>query len=39
MKIALIGRYGEGDIIPGPERVARELYRQLKKQNFDVTFL
>ncbi len=32
MKIALIGRYGEGDILSGPERVARELYQQLKDQ-------
>jgi glycosyltransferase involved in cell wall biosynthesis len=39
MKIALIGRYGEGDILPGPERVARELYKQLKKKNVDVTFI
>ncbi len=39
MKIALIGRYGEGDILPGPERVARELYQQLKKKNIDVTFI
>jgi glycosyltransferase involved in cell wall biosynthesis len=39
MKIALIGRYGEGDIISGPVRVARELYLQLKKRNIDVTFI
>ncbi len=39
MKIALIGRYGEGDIIPGPERVARELYKQLKEKTVDVTFI
>lgn len=39
MKIALMGRYGEADIIPGPEKVARELYTQLKKQNVDVTFI
>ena len=39
MKIALIGRYGEGDIVPGPERVARELYGQFKKNDFDVTFI
>ena len=38
MKIALVGRYGEGDILTGPERVARELYLQLKKKNIDVTF-
>ena len=39
MKIALIGRYGEGDILPGPERVARELYLQLKQKNSNVTFI
>lgn len=39
MKIALIGRYGEGDIIPGPERVARGLYQHLKGQNISVTFI
>ncbi|MFW9929149.1 MAG: glycosyltransferase family 4 protein [Candidatus Thorarchaeota archaeon] len=39
MKIALIGRYGEGNIIPGPERVARELYLQLKSNDVDVTFI
>jgi glycosyltransferase involved in cell wall biosynthesis len=39
MKIALIGRYGESDILPGPERVAREFYLQLKKKNIDVTFI
>jgi|SRR5690554_2823835 len=39
MKIALIGRYGEGDIVPGPERVARELFRSLKEKNVDVTFI
>jgi len=39
MKIALIGRYGEGDIIPGPERVSRELYISLKGKNCDVTFI
>ena len=39
MKIAVIGRYGEGDIVPGPERVARELYGQFKKNDFDVTFI
>jgi glycosyltransferase involved in cell wall biosynthesis len=39
MKIVLIGRYGEGDIIAGPERVAKELYLHLKKKNIDVTFI
>lgn len=39
MKVALIGRYGEGEILPGPERVARELYLQLKQNNINVTFI
>jgi len=39
MKIALVGRYGEGEIVAGPERVARELYLQLKEQNVNVTFI
>jgi len=39
MKIALIGRYGEGEILSGPERVARELYQQLKEKNTNITFV
>jgi len=39
MKVALIGRYGEGDIIAGPERVARELYSELKKNDLQVVFI
>ena len=39
MKIALIGRYGEGEIVAGPERVARELFRELKNQNHQVVFI
>jgi glycosyltransferase involved in cell wall biosynthesis len=39
MKVALIGRYGEGDIVAGPERVARELYSELKKNNLQVVFI
>lgn len=38
MKIALIGRYGEGEIVAGPERVARELYSELKN-NYQVVFI
>ncbi|OGU74307.1 MAG: hypothetical protein A2V93_04845 [Ignavibacteria bacterium RBG_16_34_14] len=38
MKIALIGRYGEDDILSGPERVARELYLHLKNK-VDVIFI
>jgi len=39
MKIALIGRYGEGEILSGPERVARELFDELKIKNVEVTFI
>lgn len=39
MKIALVGRYGEGEIVGGPERVARELFSELLKHNSDVTFI
>jgi len=39
MKIALIGKYGEGDIITGPERVARELYSELKTSNNNIVFI
>jgi len=39
MKIALIGRYGEGEILNGPERVARELFLQLKTENVEVIFI
>jgi glycosyltransferase involved in cell wall biosynthesis len=39
MKIALIGRYGEGDIVAGPERVARELFSELKKNDLQVVFI
>ncbi|HSP87360.1 MAG TPA: glycosyltransferase family 4 protein [Ignavibacteriaceae bacterium] len=39
MKIALIGRYGEGEILPGPERVARELYLNLRKKNSNIFFI
>lgn len=39
MKIALIGRYGEGDIVAGPERVAREHYSELRKCNLHVVFI
>ena len=39
MKIALVGRYGEGEIITGPERVARELFSELKNKNIQVVFI
>jgi glycosyltransferase involved in cell wall biosynthesis len=39
MKIAIIGKYGEGDIVPGPERAARELFWELRKKNIDAVFL
>ena len=39
MKIALIGKYGEGDIVGGPERVGRELFCELQKKGIDVTFI
>ncbi len=39
MKIALIGKYGEGEIVGGPERVARELFSELQKNRIDVTFI
>jgi len=39
MKIALIGRYGEGEIVSGPERVARELYSEMKTRNLQVVFI
>lgn len=39
MKIALVGRFGEGEILSGPERVARELYFELKSKNEKVLFI
>ena len=39
MKIALIGKYDESKILSGPERVARELYSELKNKNHHVFFL
>lgn len=39
MKIALIGKLGEGEIVAGPERVARELFLQLKKNNSEIVFI
>jgi glycosyltransferase involved in cell wall biosynthesis len=39
MKIALIGRYGEGEIVTGPERVARELFFEIKNKNIPVVFI
>lgn len=39
MKIALVGRYGDGDILTGPERVARELFSELTKNNVQAVFI
>jgi glycosyltransferase involved in cell wall biosynthesis len=39
MKIALVGRYGEGNILTGPERVARELYSELTKTSVQAVFI
>jgi len=39
MKIALIGRFEEGEILAGPERVGRELFFELKKINSKIVFI
>ncbi len=39
MKILLAGRFGEGDILTGPERFARELFLELKENNLEVVFI
>jgi len=39
MKIALIGRYGEGEILSGPEKVARNLFKQISLLNPNSIFL
>ena len=39
MKIVLVGRYGDGDILTGPERVARELFSELTKNNIQAVFV
>jgi glycosyltransferase involved in cell wall biosynthesis len=39
MNIALLGRYGEDEIVTGPERVARELFLELKNKNIPVVFI
>ena len=39
MKIALIGRFEEGEVVAGPERVARELLFELKKLNPETVFI
>ena len=39
MNILLVGRYGEGDILTGPERVARELFSELTKNNIQAVFI
>jgi len=39
MKIALVGKFGEGDILTGPERMARELFYALKNKKVQVVFI
>ena len=39
MKIALIGKFGNGDILAGPERMARELFYELKNKKVQVVFI
>jgi glycosyltransferase involved in cell wall biosynthesis len=39
MKIALIGKYGEQEIVPGPERIARDLHSELKGRNLNIVFI
>jgi glycosyltransferase involved in cell wall biosynthesis len=39
MKVVLIGRYGEGEILTGPEKVARNLFDQITKLNPDTEFI
>ncbi len=39
MKIAVVGRYGEGEILSGPEKVARNLFSQISKSNPNSRFL
>jgi glycosyltransferase involved in cell wall biosynthesis len=39
MRIALIGRFEEGEIVAGPERVTRELFAELKRKNFQTIFI
>ena len=39
MKIALIGRFEEGELVAGPERVGRELFFELKRFNLETVFI
>jgi glycosyltransferase involved in cell wall biosynthesis len=39
MKVLLAGRFGEGDILTGPERFARELFSELKENKIEVVFI
>ncbi len=39
MKIALIGKYGDGKVVSGPERVARELYKEYLRNGKQVVFV
>lgn len=39
MKIVLVGRYGEGDILSGPEKVGKKLFYYISKSNPNSKFL
>lgn len=39
MKIVFVGRYGEGERLTGPERVAKELYGEIKNNVHDYVFI
>ncbi|MBE0572366.1 MAG: glycosyltransferase family 4 protein [Ignavibacteriaceae bacterium] len=39
MKIALVGRFGEGKILSGPEKVAKNLFNEISLTNKDTVFL
>ena len=39
MKIALVGRFGEGEILSGPEKVAKNLFNEISTTNKNTVFL
>ncbi|HSW55656.1 MAG TPA: glycosyltransferase family 4 protein, partial [Ignavibacteriaceae bacterium] len=39
MKIVLVGRFGEGKILSGPEKVAKNLFNEISLTNKDTVFL
>jgi glycosyltransferase involved in cell wall biosynthesis len=39
VKIALVGRFGEGEILSGPEKVAKNLFNEISLTNIDTVFL